>query len=465
VLPSGIALLVLLALTCWALYKWPGIGFLAAGFFIALGPTSSLLPIADLAVEHRMYVPLASLTVLAVLGGSLVIEFAGKEFALPPSKQAGLAVGTVGVMSVALCVATVARNEDYYSEMAMWEKVVALRPDNPRARYNLALHLSRRNDFAGALDQCLRVLTRDPEHAEAHSLLGRMLILTGQTDAGTRHVEAAVKLKPKSANLRCVLGKTLLDQGKLDDAAEQYRAALSLVPTLAVAHNGLGLTFAGRGLDTEALPHFAKAISLRPEYAEAYTNMAICCRHLKRFDEALRYHKSTIQLRPDSTEALSQAGLTLLSWGRPREAAECFDKAVSLAPDKPRFHRELAEALYEMGHKDAALSEYRRLSQVAPEWIAATTKDAWKAATSSDRRLRDPQLALIWAMQVCQATAFLDPKCLDALAAAYAASGDFQQASKTATTAIKIAEPRDPTFAGLIRKRAAQYDKGEALSE
>ena len=36
------------------------LGFLGLSFFFILAPTSSIIPIADLAVEHRMYLPLAA---------------------------------------------------------------------------------------------------------------------------------------------------------------------------------------------------------------------------------------------------------------------------------------------------------------------------------------------------------------------------------------------------------------------
>ena len=45
------------------------VGFWAAWVFLNLAPTSTILPIRDLAFEHRMYLPLAGLAVLAVWGG------------------------------------------------------------------------------------------------------------------------------------------------------------------------------------------------------------------------------------------------------------------------------------------------------------------------------------------------------------------------------------------------------------
>ena len=67
VLP-GLLIVGLLGLTVWALVKRPALGFLGATFFLILAPTSSFVPIRDAAFEHRMYLPLAALVTLVVLG-------------------------------------------------------------------------------------------------------------------------------------------------------------------------------------------------------------------------------------------------------------------------------------------------------------------------------------------------------------------------------------------------------------
>ncbi|MFQ5494822.1 MAG: hypothetical protein ACE5EX_05535, partial [Phycisphaerae bacterium] len=66
VAPFALLILPLATVTAWALWKRTVAGFLGACFFLFLAPTSSVVPIKDALFEHRMYLPLASLTVLAV---------------------------------------------------------------------------------------------------------------------------------------------------------------------------------------------------------------------------------------------------------------------------------------------------------------------------------------------------------------------------------------------------------------
>src|SRR5262245_27506123 len=63
----GAIILVLLAASIVAWFRWPRLAWIGLAFFFVLAPTSSINPIADLAVEHRMYLPLAAVVTLAVL--------------------------------------------------------------------------------------------------------------------------------------------------------------------------------------------------------------------------------------------------------------------------------------------------------------------------------------------------------------------------------------------------------------
>ncbi|HWQ11035.1 MAG TPA: hypothetical protein VN436_18070, partial [Holophaga sp.] len=57
----------LLGLTVWGLVRRPKLAFLPTCFFLILAPTSSVMPILDLAVEHRMYLPLVPVVIVLVL--------------------------------------------------------------------------------------------------------------------------------------------------------------------------------------------------------------------------------------------------------------------------------------------------------------------------------------------------------------------------------------------------------------
>src|SRR5690606_30307160 len=107
VLPQGLFIGTLAALTVWGLWRRRAWGFLGAAFFLILAPTSSIMPIADLAFDHRMYLPLATLTTLAVLAGDALRR------RLPSPGREAAAGAVVLTLAAVLGVLTVLRNTEY----------------------------------------------------------------------------------------------------------------------------------------------------------------------------------------------------------------------------------------------------------------------------------------------------------------------------------------------------------------
>ena len=86
IVPYAILIIGLVGATVWALRSAPAMGFLGACFFLVLAPTSSVMPLNDLAAEHRMYLPSVSVIVIIVLGAFALLRnwaFWGKPSKLP----------------------------------------------------------------------------------------------------------------------------------------------------------------------------------------------------------------------------------------------------------------------------------------------------------------------------------------------------------------------------------------------
>jgi protein O-mannosyl-transferase len=67
--PYALILAILATVVFFELKRHPAIGFVGAWFFVVLAPTSSVVPItASPMAEHRMYLPLASVVTLIVVG-------------------------------------------------------------------------------------------------------------------------------------------------------------------------------------------------------------------------------------------------------------------------------------------------------------------------------------------------------------------------------------------------------------
>jgi tetratricopeptide (TPR) repeat protein len=149
---AGLAVLAALAVGLALVRVQPWYAFALLWFFLHLAPTNSLLPRLDAANDRQLY--LASLGPLAL---------AGLGIALVPRGRVLLAA----VLALVLGAATVLRNQDYRSEVALWRDTVRKSPGKARAWNNLgyAYQLEGRREEAKVAYE--RALALDPEHLPA----------------------------------------------------------------------------------------------------------------------------------------------------------------------------------------------------------------------------------------------------------------------------------------------------------
>ena len=253
----------------WALRRAPAFGFLGFACLLLLAPSSSVMPIRDLAMEHRMYLPLAPLMVLAVLGAHAALRRLPSSTALRRAIGAGLMVA----IAVTFTGLTIRRNADYASEEAMWRDTIQQRPANPRAHTNLGAVLAAQGRMDEAIAHDTEALRLDDAYAEAHSNLAAALVGRGRLAEAEAHYQRALHLWPGDAKAHVGLGAVLSAQGRRSDAMRQYQEALRLDPQSAEAHNNLGVALVEAGRMDEAIAHYLDALRLRPDYAKARNNL------------------------------------------------------------------------------------------------------------------------------------------------------------------------------------------------
>ena len=294
ILPPALVLVVLLGVTIWGLKAKRDWGFWGGWFFLVLGPSSSVIPLDSPAYEHRLYLPLAAVVVLCVLG--IYALAARRSFAV------------VAVLVIGLGLLTWRRNPDYRSELAIWRDTMLKRPSNPRAYTNLGLalvHLGQLQEAIGYYEQALRI---KPDSSEARYNLEMALARTGTTQEAIGHYEEALRIKPDSAD----------------------------------ALDNLGLAFAQAGRTREAIGYFEQATRLKPEDAEAQNNLAVALIQLGRTREAVDHWKEALRLKPDDAEMHYNLGNALVALGKVPGAIEHWQRALVLNPDFAAAQNSLA---------------------------------------------------------------------------------------------------------------------------
>jgi spermidine synthase len=138
-------------------------------------------------------------------------------------------------------------------------------------------------------------------------------------------------------------------------------------------------------------------------------------------------------------------------------------KAAELRPQNPQTQYRLGVALASAGQPLEALEHLRTANRLRENWPAALRALAWILATHADERIRRPDEAVQLAELAAELTARRDALVLDTLAAAYAASGRFDQAIQTAERALEMVSPEKRGRATEpIRRRLDGYRQRRA---
>ncbi len=322
--PGFVVVGLLAAASLWGLIRNAWWGWLGAVFFLVLGPTSSFVPIADLAFEHRMYLPLAAVVagVVVVLWGLLQRFTTGRT---PVVLGAVLAVAA----ALSYAVMTYDQNLLHASRVAVWSHVIEHRPYNARGWNNLASAYFDLEYYDEAEAGWRRVLELRPNHARSYDGLASVLLRRGQLDRAMAYFDRAVELQPDEAEYRYNRGEALLMLGRIDDARRDYEAAIERRPDYAKAYNNLGLIEVRQGRMDDALADFREAITLDPELADAYQNLALTLRRVGDVRGAVLAYRDALALEPDNPVLLTQLARLLATTPAPelRDA----DQALRLA--------------------------------------------------------------------------------------------------------------------------------------
>ncbi len=231
---------VLLIVTAWLLARKSAVGFLGAWFFVALAPTSSLIPLLHPVFEHRMYLPLMAEVALIVCAAYLVFNKCGGV----GRSGAWLRTGVVVLAGFALGATTMRRNMDYGTEVSIWLDTARKAPANPDAQYGLGLALAT----------------------------------AGQIDGAGAALSETLRLKPDFAQAQYDWGLTLMKAGRETEALTHFTAALEIDPRFAEAADGIGVVLYHQGKLEEAIQHFFEATRLNTDDAEAQHNLAMALR-------------------------------------------------------------------------------------------------------------------------------------------------------------------------------------------
>ena len=306
-------------------------------------------------------------------------------------------------------------------------------------------------------------LTRNPGCWMAHYNLGIALNDQGDADGAIAHYRQAVELRPSYAEAHYNLGRLLVQKGQLDEAIVHYEKALEINPADAEAHNNLGAALFASGRVDEAMLHYRKALAIRRDYADASCNLASALLSKGDLDGAIAYYSACLVGSPNQPEAQYNLASALFRTGRTDEAIAHYQKVLELRPENADAHANLGSMFLAKGRVRDAIAQYRDALRSAPDNVAAQSNLAWVLATAADPSLRNGSEAVLLAERAESESSRSENHAivLRILAAAYAQTGRFVEARKTAEQALQAAEIQgNSTLSNALRDEISLYELG-----
>lgn len=127
-----------------------------------------------------------------------------------------------------------------------------------------ALNEISRNRPQAAIGKLKTILQAKPDDAEAHSKLGTLYAITGQTDLAVPHLEAVQKHDRNNGSGYGVLGRIAWRKGEYEQALKHWQQAEELDPFNAQIQLDTGLAFARLRRTEEAIRSLERAAMIDP---------------------------------------------------------------------------------------------------------------------------------------------------------------------------------------------------------
>lgn len=237
-------------------------------FFITLTVESSVIPIADIIYEHRLYLP--SIGAFIAITSSLFIVISK-----PKRQWLGVEKAILSIFVLMLATflgATYSRNIVWQNEISLWSDVVKKSQGKVRGYINLGQAYQHKELFLPAIEMYNKSLQINSNLFFAYNNLGIIYEKLALYDEALKNFMIAITIRPNSAEPYNNAGIIYAKFGKYDRAIENYSKAITINPTFVEAYTNRGNAYDEKGHPDKAIEEYNNAIALDPTYANAYLN-------------------------------------------------------------------------------------------------------------------------------------------------------------------------------------------------
>ena len=262
---------------------------------ITILPTSSIIPLKQIATEHRTYLPGLGINMGL---GILFLRGVSHRKLIPP---------TLFIFLVIYGLLAMKRSLDYRSEINLWQDTVR----------------------------------KSPYKSLVHNNMGTAYLSKERLKEARKSFEVSSALSPSSTDPYINMGHIDARNKEWDKAKLKYDLALKLGANRSQVFFNSGLMRLKLNKPAEALPFLLEAIKIKNHRPLYHQELGNAFRMLKQYDSALKSYRKVLELEPNYVEAQNNIGV--IFWNlKILDKAELEFKKALVMKDKTKIHNNLA---------------------------------------------------------------------------------------------------------------------------
>jgi tetratricopeptide (TPR) repeat protein len=330
--------------------------------------------------------------------------------------------------------------KDKEKQLADMAKAIELQPNKADYLRLRAQQLYEDDKFDDALADVDSALKVEPDHASTNELRGMILLGLNKYDEALKSFDRSSELVPEAPLPYQHRGELYRQKGDLQKAIEQLSKALELSPeNITALLLRAGIYFEQKQTD-KAIADIDKAIEIQPTLAHPHLMKVEILAATNQLDKAIGHLERLQKTFPGNDQVLERLGAFYLMANRPRKAIEIADQILTKEPDNVGALRLRADGYLNIGKHAEAIADFDKAIGEKEADVGLLNNLAWVLATSPEDKLRDGSRALKLATRAAEASGYETPHILSTLAAAYAETGDYDNAVKWSEKSIEQAQ-------------------------
>ena len=241
------------------------------------------------------------------------------------------------------------------------------------AYYHFSLGLQSRlsGEAKAALEAYNRAQKLDPASGAVRTETARLLMDMGRFDDALVEAEAGVRLDPENAEAHFTLGRVLQVQSEvsgepatLKRAAAAYEETVRLRPGDVLTLRLLAENYRRLGDPAGAANATERALAFDPNHYDGWVQLGSHYLALGQADKAAGALQHALEIRPGSAEALVELGDTYAQANQVEQAVLHYRKALEIEPRDFRTRLSLGEVLLGARRQQEALAEAQAILDV-----------------------------------------------------------------------------------------------------